>query len=447
LVKEAKMRKLSILYLSNRPVGNSQASTVTEYLDAMKKYSCHDIYEISMLGRFPKKIKLEKFDVVMTHYSLSLGPLITHYLGKKFFNELRNFKGLKVAFLQDEYREIKTYWKNLNQLGVDVLFSCVPSDEIQKAYPMSEVPKLCVENVLTGYVPEDFLKSDVPEIKDRKTDVGYRTRKMPFWLGELGKEKWYISERFGFLSKPLDISVDLSIDEKDRLYGESWENFLMNTKCVLGVESGASIIDFDGKLEKVVDAYVDKNPNATFEEVHAKFLSEYEGNLKLNQISPRCFEAAALRTVMILFEGEYSGILKPDRHYISLAKDFSNFDEVINKVKDSVFLQQMADVTYKEVACNPKYSYSSFISKIDRVVEREFNSRCDNTKKNNYNQAEFDADLRASFAYRVMRYVMLIGQKYVLGSVMTRRILFWTWEHLPLSAKKIARPFAKLVSK
>lgn len=441
------MSKLNILYLSNRPSGDSQAATVKEYLDSLKKFSKHIVYEVSMLGRFPEKIRLEKFDIVMTHYSLSLGPLILHYLGQEFLSELKNFKGLKVAFLQDEYREIKTYWKNLNELKIDLLFSCVPNEEIKKVYPKHEVPNVRVENVLTGYVPADFVKAKVPEIRNRKIDVGYRTRKMPFWLGKLGKEKWHISEQFDLLAAPLGLCTDLSSDEKDRLYGKAWEHFLINTKCVLGVESGASIIDFDGKLERQVDAYVDKNPNASFEEVHSKFLSSFEGNLRLNQISPRCFEAAALRTVMILFAGDYSGILESDRHYISLNKDFSNFDDVVSRIRDDDYLQKMADTTYKEIACNPKYSYEHFISKIDGILIREFKNRKIKYADEKYTPADFEKDLNSSKIYRLTRSFALVCQRTVLGNSYTRKLLFWIWERLPLRAKKIARPVARFLSK
>lgn len=441
------MTKLNILYLSNRPNGKSQAATVTEYLDAMKAFSKHNVFEVSMLGRFPEKIQLDKFDVVMTHYSLSLGPLINHYLGKNFIEKLRKFKGLKVAFLQDEYREIKTYWKNLNYLNIDVLFSCVPDDEIQKVYPPHEVPNLHVENVLTGYVPKKFVSASVPPIKDRSIDVSYRTRRMPFWLGELGKEKWYIAEEFIRRGKTLDLTLDLSVEETDRKYGLDWENFVKNSKCVLGVESGASIIDFDGKIENIVDKYVDQNPSASFENVHALFLQEYEGSLKLNQISPRCFEAAALRTVMILFEGEYSGVLQPNRHYIPLKKDFSNFYEIISKVKDTEFLQNMADITFNEIACNPNYSYENFISHLDATIERQFFTRSKIKKISSYTSNEFENDLKKSWAYRLTRSVAMLGQKYLLGNHRSRKRIFWLWEKLPLKMKKRLRPIAKMVSK
>lgn len=441
------MNKLNILYLSNRPTSKSQAATVTEYLDAMKAFSKHNVFEISMLGRFPEKIQLDKFDIVMTHYSLSLGPLINHYLGKNFIEKLRQFKGLKVAFLQDEYREIKTYWKNLNYLNIDVLFSCVPDDEIQKVYPRHEVPNLHVENVLTGYVPKNFVHSNVPAIKERTIDVSYRTRRMPFWLGELGKDKWYISEEFSRRCKSLDLRLNLSVDEADRIYGNEWENFLKNSKCVLGVESGASIIDFDGKIESIVDKYVDQNPNASFEEVHRLFLTDYEGNLKLNQISPRCFEAAALRTVMILFEGDYSGILQPNRHYIPLKKDFTNFDEVVEKIRDDNLLQDIANITYDEIACNPNLSYEHFVEHLDQVISREFDKRAKLPKIDCYSYVQFELNLRKSWMYRATRSSAMIAQKYLIGNPKSRKFIFGLWNKLPLNFKKIARPIAKFVSK
>ena len=69
-----------------------------------------------------------------------------------------------------------------------------------------------------------------------------------------------------------------------------------------------------------VEKFVRQYPDATFEEIKVKFLAPYENLIKLNQISPRCFEAAALRTVMVLYVGDYSGILKPWRHFVPLEK-------------------------------------------------------------------------------------------------------------------------------
>lgn len=438
---------MEILFLSNRPSKNSQASTVTEYLDSLSKYSINNIYEISMLHHFPSQIDLDRFDVVITHYSLSLGSLINHYLGKDLIKKLKNFNGLKAAFLQDEYRETKVYWKHLNELGFDVLFSCVPENEINKVYPAKKVPNLKVVNVLTGYVSEILLKKTVLPIIERPIDIGYRTRKMPYWLGRLGYEKWFICEEFKRLTKGLNLKLDLSTKEGDRLYGDSWTTFVSSCKAVIGVESGASIIDYDGTLERTVDDYVSKHPQATFDEVYDLFLKPHEGSLYLNQISPRCFEAAALKTPMILFEGDYSGILKPGRHFISLKKDFSNLDEVISKFKDNSYLQEMANRTYDEIAKNPKYQYKFFIQKIDKILRDEFYNKKLKNVSNPYSKNEFMLSLCLSFSYFTRRRFEIFLQRIILGVPFARKLVFNIWHILPRPIQKFIRPFVRIISR
>ena len=438
---------MEILFLTNRPTENTQAATVTEYLDALHKFSAHNVHEISMLHHFPSKIDLDRFDAVVTHYSLSLGPLLYHYLGSDLVKKLKDFRGLKAAFLQDEYREIQTYWKHINELGIDVLFSCVPENEISKVYPVEKVPNLRVVNVLTGYVPEQLLRQSVLPVSERSIDVGYRTRRMPFWLGRLGHEKWFIAEEFKRHASSINLNLDLSTREGERLYGDAWTNFVASCRAMIGVESGASIIDFDGKLESQVDDYVAANPRATFEEVSEKILSPYEGSLKLHQISPRCFEAAALRTPMVLFEGEYSGVLKPGRHFIVLKKDFSNFGDVVSRLKDHAFLQAMADRTYEEVAMDPRWSYRSFVQRVDIALQDVLDDRGPVRASRSYTEAQFEHPFKQSFNYSLRRRLALFMQSLLLGVPLARKSLFFIWEFLPRPLKRWARPFARIVSR
>ena len=171
------------------------------------------------------------------------------------------------------------------------------------------------------------------------------------------------------------LRLDISYEEADRIYGTAWLKFLKTCKCTLGVESGASVFDFTGDIQRAVDEYVARRPDAGFEEVQQAILAPHEGLISLNQISPRCFEAAALRTAMILFEGHYSGVLEPWRHYIPLKKDFSNIAEVVAAVRDDALLQVMVDRTYREVALNPRYSYAAFIDQFDNVIAAEIRAR------------------------------------------------------------------------
>lgn len=440
---------MEILFLTNRPTRNTQAATVTEYLDALLNYSKNNVYEVSMLHHFPSRIDLSRFDVVISHYSLSIGPLLQHYFGDELIEKLKNFKGLKAAFLQDEYREIKTYWKHINELGINILFSCVPEDEIPKVYPAEQVPNLRVVNVLTGYVPEALLKLNVSPVAMRPIDVGYRTRKMWYWLGALAHEKWYIAEEFQRRAKAqsLNLNLDLSTREHERLYGDAWTKFVSSCKTVIGVESGASIIDFDGQLERKVDQYVAEHPQATFEEVSELFLKPYEGSLRLHQISPRCFEAAALRTPMVLFEGEYSKVLEPGRHFIVLKKDFSNFDEVIEKINNHDYLQEIADRTYREVALNPKWSYREFVRLIDEVIDEECTRLFIVKTRNPYSPKEFKLALIMSFGYFIRRRYALVMQSFFLGFPLARKVIFGLWNLLPYSTKRIVRPLARIISR
>jgi hypothetical protein len=439
--------KMEILFLTNRPTENTQAATVTEYLDALHTYSAHRVHEISMLHHFPSRIDLDRFDVVITHYSLSIGPLLDHYLGRNLVKKLKSFRGLKAAFLQDEYREIQTYWKNINELGIDLLFSCVPEEEIPKVYPVEKVPRLRVVNVLTGYVPERLLKQVVLPVAQRPIDVGYRTRRMPFWLGRLGHEKWFVAEEFQRRAKGLGLKLDLSTREGERLYGDAWTNFVASCRAVIGVESGASIIDFDGQLEHRVEDYVAKNSESNFEEIFDKFLAPYEGSLKLHQISPRCFEAAALRTPMVLFEGAYSGVLEPERHFVVLKKDFSNFDEVVTKLRDHDYLQTMVDRTYKEVALDTRWSYRSFIQKVDAAMQDAVEQKRAKRATRPYTQVEFDRAVRFSLNYFLRRKIALFMQSIFLGFPLARKSLFGLWEILPRPIKRLVRPLARMISR
>jgi hypothetical protein len=80
-------------------------------------------------------------------------------------------------------------------------------------------------------------------------------------------------------------------------------------------------------------------------------------------------EAIALRTALVLFPGEYAGILQPWQHYIPLERDFSNAAEVVGALKNDALLQQMVDRTYREIAVSGELSYRTFASRFDVAVD------------------------------------------------------------------------------
>ena len=385
--------KLNILLLCNKPKSGQDANTIVDHIDALENYSGHKVYLCSNFGDLPPNLKLNKFDVIIIHYSLCL--LNDYYISKQSKLKLRNYPGLKVVFIQDEYRQINKMVNELIFLNIDVLFTCFPEHEINKIYTKDKLPNVSKYNNLTGYIPQRLTEiSQQPLIKERTIHVGYRGRKVPFWLGELAYEKWSIVEKWQRYANRSDLNIDLSYNEKDRIYGKNWVDFLSSCKTTLGVESGASVMDFTSQLEKAIDFHQATHPNDSFQVVQNKYLVEHEGKYKLNQISPRCFEAIALKTVLVLYEGEYSGILTPGRHYIELKKDFSNIESVLNCIRNDVFLQNMADIAFHEVALNPKYSYQAFVDYVDKILLSEFISRAKKEVNIGYSLGEFQCDIK-----------------------------------------------------
>jgi hypothetical protein len=89
----------------------------------------------------------------------------------------------------------------------------------------------------------------------------------------------------------------------------------------------------------------------------------------MNVISPRVFEAIALRTALVLFPGEYAGALEPERHYIPLQKDFSNFAEVVERLRDTAALERLTGVAFDEIIGSERYSIARFVERFDRALD------------------------------------------------------------------------------
>ena len=235
---------------------------------------------------------------------------------------------------------------------------------------MSSIRHVRRKTTLTGFVPEALLSLSVPEYADRPTDVGYRARRLFASLGAFAQEKWLIGERFKKTAEVYSLRCDIEHEEGRRLYGKRWISFIMNCKAVLGTESCVSFIDFDGTVMPKVDAYEQQHPDESAADIQAKFLGKWDGKIVIRVISPRCFEAAALRTLMILYPGSYSGILVPWRHYVPLERDHSNMDEVVAVLRDPARAKAIIDNAYKEIALNPTYSFRTMVEEFDQDLDK-----------------------------------------------------------------------------
>jgi hypothetical protein len=356
--------KLHILLLCDYQT--NIAATVADHIQSLEALSENRFYRLSMLGDMPVSLDLSRFDALIVHYTLV--ACSDFYLSPASRARIAAFKGLKALFIQDEYRHVNASVRAMRELGIDVLFTCVPQREIEKVYPDEALPGVHKVNVLTGYVPVGLTERKALPFEARRVDVGYRGRKVPAWLGELGHEKWRIGIRFAEDAARYGLVCDIGYREEDRLYGDAWTVFLGGCKAVLGVESGASVFDFTGDIKKSVDAHVAREPATSFETLRDLYFKDAEGRISLAQISPRSFESAALRTLMILYEGEYSGILVPWRHYVPLKKDHSNMDEVVAVLRDPARWREITDHAFDEIACDERNSFRAFVRTVDAAL-------------------------------------------------------------------------------
>jgi hypothetical protein len=346
------------------------AATIIDHIEAIRAWSRNDVFVLPMLRDLPDDLDLDAFDGLVIHYNLVMAD--SGYVSPLARWRIAQFRGVKGAFIQDEYRFVDQTVSVMRMLGIQVLFTIVPEDRVHLIYPSAALPRMRrIVTMLTGYVPDGLLQRAMVPWADRRIDVGYRARRLPVWLGRLAEEKWKIAERFAADAPAWGLSVDVSCREEDRLYGEAWIDFIGHSRAMLGVESGASVVDFDGSLEASIRAWRVQHPDTTDDELHARFLSAAEGNVRMNIISPRCFEAAALGTLMVLYPGAYSGILEAWRHYVPLEKDHSNMAEVVAAIRDRDAWERITGHARREVAENPAWSFRSVAESLDAALGLE----------------------------------------------------------------------------
>jgi hypothetical protein len=206
---------------------------------------------------------------------------------------------------------------------------------------------------------------------ERKIDVGYRGRNLEYYMGRGAREKFDIGVKFREKANGLGLRLDIETEESKRIYSENWYRFIANCRGILGVEAGVSIFDLEDVIYEGYQRLIAENPMMSFEEVSERLnFKSWEDRIYYRTISPRHFEAAALKVCQILYEGKYSRIMKPMVHYIPLKKDFSNFAEVIRAFSNPAVRRELTSNAYNDLIASGQYTYERFIRKsFDPVLE------------------------------------------------------------------------------
>lgn len=330
---------------------------------------------------------LSSFDaVVITHH---LRICFDGWINQSLNNALLKFDGVKCVLLHDEYDNTEQARQWIEDHSVDFVYTVVPDEHVSKVYGPGRFPNTKFISILTGYMPIKFRHEYRPKpISNRDNLITYRGRISPESYGELAKEKENIGKVVERRLRERGLPADIQWAEAKRVYGSDWYALLESGKATLGTESGSNVFDEHGLIRAHFSA------GGTKSNVPG-ILNFREQNLgfKMNQISPKLFEAIGCKTGLVLYEGNYSGVLEPNEHYLSLKHDHSNLDKIIDQLEDDRLIQKMVDRAWLHVANDESYSFKSFIEKFDQDIgqcKKKKNNQHDNPKSDALSVADFD---------------------------------------------------------
>lgn len=376
------------------PIGINTICENIYYLQILSDYSLDvlNFYGQQSPFRIPNDFDLASYDAIVFHNTVTYNISCLSEIDRNVKISLNQFEGVKVFFKQDEHYRTSEASQFIHKNNIDLVFTCVENRHIDKFYP-KEIVKNNVEfvHMLTGYVLP-WMRSGLGwrSVEEQLVDVGYRGSIQPLHFGRLAYEKRQIGDVVKDFYDGTSVSIDITSQWENRLSGKKWIEFLRNSKTTLGVESGASIIDFDGEIEKKYDSIVTRigkhydNP-AWCEEV-LKELITYEDNAYYKALSPRHFEASACGSVQVLYEGDYMGILIPNIHYVPLKRNLDNIEYVSELICDTKKLSQIREACFEEVIKHPSYWIESFVLQFDQALDRAISKKGLKQRAKRYSQ-------------------------------------------------------------
>lgn len=345
-----------ILLIADTP--SAGASTIEEHISGIVRNSQYEIHQHRSRNAFPGN--LSEFDLIIIHYTLIAYPFRNdNMISSELRYQLVESNLPKIAIVQDDYRAIYERIRFFNFIGIRHVLTLGNSQVREIIYP-TNLCNFTKSQILTGYNDGSYGNWPSKQWKNRTIDIGYRARRLPPWMGELGTFKSEVIELVKSHPTINNLKLDMSCSEESRLYGSDWIDFLCNVKIALGTESGSSTLDFDGRFSDKWTLSQSKFPTTMVEPIQCDY----------GVSSPRVFEYAAAKCLMALTDGEYSGIIRPWEHYYPLKKDLSNFQDLLDFSKNGLERDAMINRAFTHLVESPRYSYSTLADEIDKQISK-----------------------------------------------------------------------------
>ncbi len=345
--------------------------TTTQHLRFLEhSLTPHNVLYWNAWHGVPSWVRSYPYDVVVLHYSLLCmrwEELFERW--RSSLDWIRESDAVRIAMPQDEYVCAATLDEWLGDLDVQCVFSVLNERHWPVLYPR-ESQRTRMERTYTGFVDDRAAAVErlPPPHAEREVDIVYRARNLPYHIGHHGQLKHEIAQIVETAAREAGLRTDISTDIRDTKYGDAWFEFLASGRCVIGTESGSSALDPVGAIRRFEAEWRLSHPEATFEDFSALQEPGWD-DYDFTAISPRLFEAAQTKTAQLLVEGEYDGILEPEKHYFPLREDFSNLTEALERIRAPRETEAMAERAWEDLIESGRYSYGAFAAHVESVVD------------------------------------------------------------------------------
>jgi hypothetical protein len=352
-----------VLYAAS--AASATFSYQTGWPQALARDPRFDCRLVNLAGKSPLsrlmtawQLRTERFDVVLLLHSVFSNGCM---LGGRLFDAVQKIRAPKVYFIGNEYKLMPEKMAFCSALGISLLVSQSSSARVHALY-RSRLGCDVVGIPNTGIDLQLF--APAANGGDRPIDLGYRADDAPLYLGH--NERRAMATFFQEHAAAYGLRLDLSLRPENRLAGPDWVSFLSRCRGQLGTEAGGDYFSLDDEYRLAVNAFVTTHPDATLDEIRRRFFDRVTNAVPMRIISGRNVEAAAARSVQLLFDGEYDGYLRPDEHYIAVRKDFSNIGEVLERFQDRAFCRRLTDNAYDLAAT--EFTYAALVGRVRDAI-------------------------------------------------------------------------------
>jgi len=358
-----------VLVVYSHSPGQPLRATYQSHLDSLRRYSGHEVlYLNAARPTVPDYLRNLRPDLVVFHNLFLLARLSASEFERmsRLVDFIRHLPAPKVLLSSDECYATDQIAAFIEDFGISRVFTFAPAQARRIIYSQVDSSRVAFHRVQTAYTDDRAVRRVERMVRRhgrRTIDVGARVVRSPI-LGRhrlLGEQ---LLDAFRDRAPRAGLTLDLSSDLGDTLWGDDWFAFLLNCRYTLGVEAGSSLLDRDGSIFIRVIDYLASHDNPSFEEVEAACFPGLDGNLDYRALAPRHLEAVMTRTCQVLVEGDYSGVLEPGLHYIAVRRDFSNIDEVLELMRDEAHRTAVTERAYQDIVASGRYSYRTFVDTV-----------------------------------------------------------------------------------